>query len=339
MRAGGAVEVTGDSARLGPGGKAALRERLQSFVGRAIGPAAISPDPVNEPMIRHWCEVLGDRNPVYTDKEAAARSVHGGIVAPPTMLQAWILPGVEMARPFAEQPQDLQKELHRILEEAGYPAVVATDCEQEYHRYLRPGDRLRATTVIEAISEEKATALGIGFFIDTQTTFRDERGEAVGTMRFRVLKFRPHEQPGSTSSAAPATKPRRLRVPMGHDNAWWWEGIRRGELLIQRCTRCGKLRHPPRPMCGECQSTEWDAVASGGAGTVYSYVVCHHPQFPGYEYPLVAALIELDEGTRIVSNLVGVEPGAVRIGMRVRLSIEAVDEEMWLPLFRPAPEE
>jgi len=254
------------------------------------------------------------------------------------MLQAWVLPGVEMARPLGEQPRDPQKELHVLLEKAGYPAVVATDCEQEYHRYLRPGDRLEATTVIEGISEEKATALGVGFFIDTRTTFRDQRGEVVGTMRFRVLKFRPHEQPRPVASSAPAAKPRRLRVPMGHDNAWWWEGIKRGELLIQRCKRCGKLRHPPRPMCGECQSTEWDAVASRCEGTVYSYVVCHYPQFPGYEYPLAVALIELDEGTRIVSNVAGIDPSGVRIGMRVRGCIEAVDEEMYLPVFRPISE-
>jgi uncharacterized OB-fold protein/acyl dehydratase len=317
--------------------KASLSDQLQRVVGQEIGPPDCARDAVNEAMIRQWCDALADRNPIYTDRAVAQTSVHGGIVAPPTMLQAWILPGIEMARPMSEQRHDLQKRLHQLLSEAGYPAVVATDCEQEYYRYLKPGDRISATTVIESISAEKATALGIGYFVDTRTTFRDQHGEAVGSMRFRVLKFKPHQQPAPVEATSPAPrKPTRPRPPLGHDNAWWWEGIKRGELLIQRCRRCGVLRHPPRPMCGKCQSTEWDALASKGRGSVYSYVVMHHPPFPGFEYPLVAALVELEEGTRIVSNVVGVDPSEVRIGLPVRLSIEAVDDEMRLPLFRRA---
>jgi len=313
-----------------------LNEQLQSFVGREIGAPDVARDPVNEAMIRQWCEALGDGNPIYTDPGVAKASVHAGIVAPPTMLQAWILPGIEMARPMAEQRQDLQKTLHQLLDAAGYSAVVATDCEQEYQRYLKPGDRISATTVIESISPEKATALGIGYFIDTRTTFRDQTGDAVGSMRFRVLKFKPHQQPAAVQSAAAPAKPTRPRPPRGHDNAWWWDGIQRGELLIQRCKDCGVLRHPPRPMCGRCQSTQWDTVTSKGKGTIYAYVVVHHPQFPGFDYPLVAALIELEEGTRLVSNVVGVDPADAHIGMPVRVSIEAVDETLKLPLFRRA---
>lgn len=312
-----------------------LSEQLQSFVGREIGAPDVARDPVNEAMIRQWCQALGDGNPVYTDAALAAASVHAGIVAPPTMLQAWILPGIEMARPMAEQRQDLQKSLHQLLDAAGYAAVVATDCEQDYQRYVRPGDRIAATTVIESISPEKATALGIGYFIDTRTTFRNQDGETVGSMRFRVLKFKPHQQPAPVQSTAAPAKPTRPRPPLGHDNAWWWEGIKRGELLIQRCKSCGTLRHPPRPMCGQCQSTQWDSVVSKGKGTIYSYVVVHHPQFPGFDYPLVAAVIALEEGTRLVSNVVGVDPAAVRIGMPVQLSIESVDDQFKLPLFRP----
>ncbi len=89
-------------------------------------------------------------------------------------------------------------------------------------------------------------------------------------------------------------------------------------------------------MCGECQSIEWEAVPAKGRGRVYSYTVLHHPQFPGYEYPLVCAVIELEEGTRLVSNVVGCAPEAVRIDMPVVLAIEQIDEGMRLPLFRPA---
>ena len=89
-------------------------------------------------------------------------------------------------------------------------------------------------------------------------------------------------------------------------------------------------------MCWKCQSLEWDYIVSSGMGTVYSYVVLYRPVFPGYEYPLVAALIDLEEGTRIASNVVGIEPDEVDIGMAVKLSIENVDDELKLPLFRPA---
>ncbi len=76
-------------------------------------------------------------------------------------------------------------------------------------------------------------------------------------------------------------------------------------------------------------------MASSGKGSVYSFVVVHRPPFPGYDYPLVVAIIELEEGTRIISNLIGIEPEKVEMGMPVELSIEKVDDELKLPLFRP----
>jgi uncharacterized OB-fold protein/acyl dehydratase len=314
--------------------RAELEAKLKTYVGKTAGPPTPAPDPVNEAMIRHWCEVMGDRLPVYTDADVAAKSVHGGLVAPPTMLQAWILRGLAMASP-ADEYDDGQLQIGRLLVDAGYPSVVATNCEQEYTRYLRPGDRLAAETVFESISEQKATALGIGYFVDTRTTFRDQHGEEVGWMTFRILRFRPNQPAvaaAPSASAAPAA-PRRLRPPLGHDNKWWWDGIEAGELRIQRCKECQTLRHPPRPMCGNCQSIEWDWAISKGAGTVYSYVVMHYPPIPGYDFPLPVALIDLDEGTRLVANVVGCKPSEVAIGMRVQAKIEAADDELQLPFF------
>jgi uncharacterized OB-fold protein/acyl dehydratase len=314
-----------------------LEAKLKQYVGIATGPARTAPDAVNEAMIRHWCDAMGDRNPVYTNAEAGKRSVHGSQVAPPTMLLAWVLRGMEMANP---QPGkgDKQTELHSLLSEYGYPSVVATNCEQGYSRYLRPGDRVSTTTVIETISEQKSTALGIGYFINTRDTFRDQNGEEVGWMTFRVLKFKPAQAAAAASTSASATpsKPKRLEPPLGHDNQWWWEGINRGELLIQKCSKCGTLRHPPRPMCPECQSTEWTGQKAKGRGTVYSYTVLHYPKFPGYEFPLACGLIELEEGTRIVTNIEGCNPSAIKIGMPVTLSIEKMDDTLTLPVFRPA---
>src|SRR5439155_21936254 len=110
---------------------------------------------------------------------------------------------------------------------------------------------------------------------------------------------------------------RRPRPAITQDNAFFFEGARDGKLLIQRCASCGRLRHPPRPMCPHCRSLEWDTVEASGRGTVYSFVVNHHPQVPAFDYPLVVALVELEEGTRLVSNVVGCEPGDVRVGMPV----------------------
>jgi uncharacterized OB-fold protein len=142
-------------------------------------------------------------------------------------------------------------------------------------------------------------------------------------------------KPAVAAVAAPP-KALRMRPVIGHDNRAWWDRINEGQLPIQRCKKCGTLRHPPRPMCWKCQSLEWELVAASGKGTVYSYVVVHRPEIPGYTYPLVVAVVELEEGTRIVSNLVGIDPQNVEIGMPVKVSIEAVDDALKLPLFRPA---
>jgi uncharacterized OB-fold protein/acyl dehydratase len=313
-----------------------LERRLRSYVGREIGPPQRAEDEVNPAMIRHWCQAMGDRNPAYTDPAAAARSLHGGIVAPPAMLQAWTMPGIVVAYDLASL-HDAQRELHALMSEHGYTGVVATDTRQSYARYLRPGDRISASTVIESISEQKATALGTGYFIETRSVFRDQRGEEVGSMTFRVLKFKPAAQarPATSLAAAPAA-PRRLRPPRAHDNGWWWEAIDRGELRIQRCSSCGTLRHPPRPMCHVCQSLEWDSRVASGRATLHSYVIMHHPPIPGYEYPLAVGLVDLEEGTRLVSNIVDCEHDEIHIGMRLECAIRRVDDELALPLFRPA---
>ena len=132
-----------------------------------------------------------------------------------------------------------------------------------------------------------------------------------------------------------APRPLRPRPALTEDNTFFFEGAKKGTLLIQRCASCGTLRHPPRPACATCRSFEWDTVVSSGRGTVYSYVVVHHPQVPAFDYPLPIAVVELEEGTRLVADLVGVAPDAVRIGMPVVVEFTAVDDELTLPLFRP----
>jgi len=167
-----------------------LTAQLQQFVGRRSYDPSTARDPVNQPMIRHWCDAIGDRLPVYTDPAAAAASVHGEIVAPPTMLQAWTMGGLGQPMPASSTPPG-QIEMMELFAEHGFTSVVATNCEQEYFRYLRLGDHLTAEATIDAISDEKETALGTGHFVTTKTTYTDQHGEVVAQMTFRILKFRP----------------------------------------------------------------------------------------------------------------------------------------------------
>jgi 3-oxo-4,17-pregnadiene-20-carboxyl-CoA hydratase alpha subunit len=299
---------------------------LKQYEGRQVGEPFTGFDPVNRPMIRHWCDAMGDTLPVYTDEEAAAASVHGGIIAPPTMLQTWQMWGF---RPRPATGGSLQDELLRRLDANGFTSVVATNCEQEYLRELRPGDVVTVTSTIEHVSEEKRTGLGVGHFVSTKQTYRDQDGEVVATMLFRILKFRP-----GTGRTAPAAAPRALRPrpALTKDNAWWFEAAREHRLLIQRCTACGALRHPPGPMCPECRSLAWDTIEASGRGTVFSFVVNHYPQVAAFDYPLPIGLIELEEGTRLVANLVGTSQ--IRIGMPVTLVWEDHDDALSLPAFK-----
>jgi len=165
--------------------------QLKEFEGRRVGEPFVARDPVNTPMVRHWCDAMGDDNPVYTDPDAAAASVFGGLVAPPSMLQAWTMRGL---KPPPQTGPNAQAELWEVFEEGGFTSVVAVNCDQEYVRYLKPGDHLTHEIVIDGISEEKQTGLGTGHFIDQLYTFRDQHGEKVGTMTFRLFKFRPRKK-------------------------------------------------------------------------------------------------------------------------------------------------
>jgi uncharacterized OB-fold protein len=128
----------------------------------------------------------------------------------------------------------------------------------------------------------------------------------------------------------------RLKPPLGHDNGWWWEAAAQGRLAIQRCQGCGALRHPPRPMCGDCHSTAWDSIDASGRGTICSYTVLTHPQFPGYDYPLVIILVDLEEGTRFTSQLVDCDPADVDFDLPVEMVMHEDPDGFKLPVFRLA---
>jgi len=343
--------------------------KLAALVGQTAGAPNLAPDAVNVPMIRHWVEAMGDHNPVYVSDDVARAAGYDQLIAPPTMLQAWIMRGLraslltEGARAEgAEQGSGPNEKMMALLDDEGLTSVVATNCDQDYGRPLVVGDRLLVRSVIEAISDPKRTGLGTGRFITTRLDYVAvpdadvpvwvtgdevqklyEAGEPVATMRFRILKYLPPAKKAADTATAAgaatardAARPPRPRPAITQDNAFWFEGARAHRLLIQHCTSCGTLRHPPLPACAVCGSLEWDTVESSGRGTLYSFVIVHYPQVPAFEYPLPIGLILLDEGTRVVANLQGIDHDAIEIGMALRAEFVDYDEGLSLPVFVPA---
>ena len=296
-------------------------KELRGRCGAPASPDRTAPDAVNLPMIRRWCEAMGERNPLYLDDAAAAAGPHGGIVAPPAMLEVWT-----MGRFSASVVTEGNATLLGIqeMDTAGFTAVVATNLEQEYVRYLKPGDLVTQKVFLAEVSDEKRTALGTGHFLNYRYEFSDQRGELIGRMRFRILKYRP-AHPVQPAPAAAPVKPAHPRPAITPDTAFFWEGLKERRLLIRRCARCGHLHHPPGPMCPKCHAYEWAAQEVSGRGVLHSYVVVHQPQLPGFSYPLPVALVTLEEGVRVLGNVTGVPAAELRIGMP--LEVEFVEVE------------
>jgi uncharacterized OB-fold protein len=120
-------------------------------------------------------------------------------------------------------------------------------------------------------------------------------------------------------------------------NEHFWRGGRDGKLVFLRCEACRTFVHPPTPVCPKCLERELAPEAVSGLGTVVAVTVNHKAWAAGDEVPYAVALVELDEqrGLRLTTNVVGVDPDAVAIGMRVRVRFEATGD-VWIPLFEPA---
>ena len=298
-------------------------EEARRFVGMPPGPVRTGRDPVNLPMVHHWSQALGDTNPAYLDEAHAAASRRGALVAPPAMLQTWVMDAPR--DPAQRSPND---EVLALLDAAGYTSVVAVDYEHEYLRELAHGERVSVRTTAEDLSAEKQTALGPGVFTTVRYDYLVDDGVVVGVGRMRLLKFKPPAATGpEVGTRAPA--------PVGRDNAFFWEGVQQRELRVQRCGGCGVLRHPPQPLCDRCGSTDQGWVVASGRGTVHSCVTHHYPPLPGVELPHVVLLVELEEGVRLISELTpGADRDAVRIGAPVRLEFATVPGGDLRPTFR-----
>jgi uncharacterized OB-fold protein len=238
-----------------------------------------------------------------------------------------------------------------VLDEAGFTSVVATNCEQEYHRYLRHGEQVTVRSTLESVTGPKRTSVGEGWFVTTRSTWYAGT-EPVATMLFRILKFRPPATPApafppSLASSAPpvsaasTTSPgslspaEELLLPVvSPDTEFFWAGTAVGELRIQRCGACDALRHPPGPMCPTCGAATPEYVVAAGTGEIYSYVVHHHPPVPGKQLPIVIALVKLPEGVRMLGELLDVTPDQVHIGLPVHVAFVRIDQDLTLPAWR-----
>ena len=269
-------------------------------------------DPVNVPTIKTWVEALGDRNPIYTDEAAARAAGHPGLVAPPAMIQVWTMFGLSGERPT----DDPMGPLMELFDGAGYVGVVATNCEQTYHRYLRPGEQVSIASEMRDVVGPKQTALGEGWFINQHITWR-VGDEDVAEMAWRILKFKPHEPEQAPSAVPDDLDPDAMMRPaLSRDTAFFWEGVTAHELRIQRRPD-GTLQHPPVPAVWQDKEKPVDYVVASGKGSVYSFVVHHAPKVPGRTLPFVIALVELEEGVRMLGELRNVDHGDVTIGMPV----------------------
>ena len=118
----------------------------------------------------------------------------------------------------------------------------------------------------------------------------------------------------------------------------YWAAAREGRLVLQRCADCGQAWHPPLPRCPHCHRAGLDWVDAAGTGTVYTYTVVTHPTHVALaaRVPYVVAIVELDEGPRLVTGITGCDANRVRAGMPVRARFTAVTDEVTLPYFEPA---
>jgi uncharacterized OB-fold protein len=285
---------------------------------KAMGESAprAARDPINQPMINNWTEAIGDENPRYRGPDA---------VAPPAMIQVWTMNGLHGSR-SADDPLGL---MMAELDAHGFESVVATNCDQIYHRYLALDEKLTVTTKLETVVGPKKTGLGEGWFVTTRNIWYSGE-EPVAEMVFRVLKFKP------APKAVPAEPVRVTRPMISLDTQFFWEGTRAGELRVQRCPSCATLRHPPGPMCPSCGHESPEYIVASGKGQIFSYVVHHHPAVPGKKLPIVIALVELEEGVRMLGELVDCDPGEVEIGAPVSLALTTIDDELTLPYWRLA---
>ena len=293
------------------------------YIGMRVGPY-YAWNAVSRTQVWQWCSAMGDTNPLYLEGEQT--------IAPPTMLQMWAFRDVH----GKYAPGSTDKDVYEVLTELnklGYSGSVATNYDQTYHSYLKEGDQVHNYSSIINITDKKTTGLGEGYFVTERAEYYNQNDELFGEAEVTYFKYLPPEQSAAPASSAPQ-KIERIRPVENHDSKHYWQGLRDGKLLIQKCDDCATHRHPPQPMCENCQSLKWSTTESSGNGTIHSYTVMHYPEIPPFDYPNAIVLVDLEEGVRITSQLIGVEPEDIQIGSAVTAHPTEVQDGLSLPIFK-----
>lgn len=124
----------------------------------------------------------------------------------------------------------------------------------------------------------------------------------------------------SYSGAGGITGDRAHNAPCSNrDFDFFYEGLEREALLVQKCSGCGALRSLPSPACGQCRSLEWAAVPLSGDATIHSYVIHHHPPLPGFAMPHPIVVADMAEGVRLLGGMDGTDPSSLQIGLPIKV--------------------
>ncbi|HEX7827815.1 MAG TPA: Zn-ribbon domain-containing OB-fold protein, partial [Mycobacterium sp.] len=182
------------------------------------------------------------------------------------------------------------------------------------------GERVSISAEVNDVVGPKQTALGEGYFVNQKIRWH-VGDEEVADMDWRIMKFLPANKQGKeaaeTGSIPADLDPDKLMRPSSsRDTQFFWDGVNAHELRLQKRPD-GSLQHPPVPAIWQDKDAPIDYVVSSGQGTVFSYVVHHAPKVPGRSLPFIIALVELEEGVRMLGELRGVEHDDVKIGMPV----------------------
>ncbi len=162
-------------------------EKLSAMVGEESAPKR-GVDPVNQAMIRHWCEAMQDGNPLYTDEKIAKANGYASIIAPPQMVQAY---SMSPQWPKSEEEPDPLGKAVKMMKDAGYYGIVATTTSQEYFEPMYPGDLIFQKVKLANVSPEKKTRLGKGHFVTAEQTYSNQNDELICIQSFTVLIFKP----------------------------------------------------------------------------------------------------------------------------------------------------
>ncbi|HEY1733987.1 MAG TPA: MaoC family dehydratase N-terminal domain-containing protein [Acidimicrobiales bacterium] len=200
----------GDEADLTAIATDSIETLLGALPGRPAHRPVVARDAVSLPAIRSWCDAIGERNPLFTDRAAARAAGHPDVIAPPATLQMWTMPGLEPGRPPDAGPAtagDLDLVVRGRLAELGYPATLAVATDQTFCQDLVPGDVVCAQDRYTTVSDRKATTLGPGYFVSSATQYRTAAGALVGRLTLTVFHYRPGPTERPARPRRPAAEP------------------------------------------------------------------------------------------------------------------------------------